>query len=75
MLKTAAPHPAIHSDGDHLSRGDVVDLRALKANIEKGKIRGAAVDVFPGEPKSSNARYDSGLLGLPNLILTPHIGG
>ncbi len=59
----------------NLSRGSVVDVKALKENIEKGKIRGAAIDVFPQEPKSNDEEFLSELRGLPNVILTPHIGG
>jgi D-3-phosphoglycerate dehydrogenase len=59
----------------NLSRGDVVDLSALKTNIEREKIKGAAVDVFPNEPKSANDNFNNALRGLSNVILTPHIGG
>ena len=59
----------------NLSRGDVVDINALKANIESGKIRGTAVDVFPKEPKNNSEPFESALIGMPNTILTPHIGG
>lgn len=59
----------------NLSRGHVVDLAALKKNILSGKIIGSAVDVFPEEPKSNNDPFESELIGLPNTILTPHIGG
>ncbi|MEM7549751.1 MAG: phosphoglycerate dehydrogenase [Bacteroidota bacterium] len=59
----------------NLSRGHVVDIPVLKKNIESGKISGAAVDVFPEEPKSNNDEFFSDLRGLPNVILTPHIGG
>lgn len=59
----------------NLSRGKVVDIEALKLNIESGKIRGAAIDVFPSEPKNNNEPFVSVLRGLPNTILTPHIGG
>jgi D-3-phosphoglycerate dehydrogenase len=59
----------------NLSRGHVVDIPALKAYIESGKIVGCAVDVFPEEPKSNKDPFDSELKGLPNTILTPHIGG
>jgi len=59
----------------NLSRGSVVDIQALKENVEKGKIRGAAIDVFPEEPKSNEEEFVSELRGLPNVILTPHIGG
>jgi D-3-phosphoglycerate dehydrogenase len=59
----------------NLARGHVVDIDALVENIKNGKIRGAAVDVFPQEPKSNDELLNTPLLGLPNLILTPHIGG
>lgn len=59
----------------NLSRGFVVDMKALKKNIESGKILGTAVDVFPYEPHSNNEKFISELQGLPNVILTPHIGG
>src|SRR5690554_1043485 len=59
----------------NLSRGHVVDIAALKANIESGKIAGCAVDVFPEEPNSNQDPFVSELKGLPNTILTPHIGG
>ncbi len=59
----------------NLSRGFVVDIPALKANLESGKLRGAAIDVFPKEPKSNEDPFESELIGLPNLLLTPHIGG
>ncbi|WMN06951.1 phosphoglycerate dehydrogenase [Marivirga arenosa] len=59
----------------NLSRGHVVDIQALKTNVESGKIKGCAVDVFPEEPKSNKDPFESELKGLPNTILTPHIGG
>ncbi|MEP2771819.1 MAG: phosphoglycerate dehydrogenase [Fulvivirga sp.] len=59
----------------NLSRGHVVDIPALKDNIESGKIAGAAVDVFPEEPKSNDEEFISELRQLPNTILSPHIGG
>ena len=59
----------------NLSRGFVVDYRALRAHIESGHITGAAVDVFPVEPKGRGDEFVSELRGLPNVILTPHIGG
>lgn len=59
----------------NLSRGHVVDIKALKKNIKSGKIRGAAIDVFPSEPMTNNDEFVSDLRGLPNTILTPHIGG
>lgn len=59
----------------NLARGPVVELSALKEALESGKVRGAGVDVFPEEPKSNKDPFESELKGLPNLILTPHIGG
>lgn len=59
----------------NLSRGHVVDVKALKENIVKGKVAGCSVDVFPYEPISNNEEFVSELRGLPNTILTPHIGG
>lgn len=59
----------------NLSRGFVVDYAALRTHIESGHIAGAAVDVFPEEPKGRGDEFVSELRGLPNVILTPHIGG
>jgi D-3-phosphoglycerate dehydrogenase len=59
----------------NLSRGFVVDYAALRTHIESGHIGGAAVDVFPVEPKGRGDVFVSELRGLPNVILTPHIGG
>jgi len=59
----------------NLSRGFVVDHVALRRNIESGHLAGAAVDVFPQEPRGRGEEFTSGLRGLPNVILTPHIGG
>lgn len=59
----------------NLSRGHVVDVKALRENILNGKIAGCAVDVFPYEPISNEEEFVSELRGLPNTILTPHIGG
>ena len=59
----------------NLSRGFVVDHAALRRNIESGHIAGAAIDVFPAEPKGNDEEFVSALRGLPNVILTPHIGG
>jgi D-3-phosphoglycerate dehydrogenase len=59
----------------NLSRGFVVDYAALRTRIESGAIAGAAVDVFPVEPKGRGDEFVSELRGLPNVILTPHIGG
>ncbi|MEQ9117961.1 phosphoglycerate dehydrogenase [Fulvivirga sp.] len=59
----------------NLSRGHVVDIDALKNNILNSKIAGAGIDVFPEEPKSNDDEFVSPLRGLPNVLLTPHIGG
>lgn len=64
--------------GAHLinnARGSVVDLGALAAALRSGAIGGAAIDVFPEEPASSEAPFQSELSGLANVILTPHVGG
>ncbi len=57
------------------SRGDVVDIPALKKRLEKGFLSGAAIDVFPEEPEKKGDVFASELQGLSNVILTPHIGG
>ncbi len=57
------------------SRGTVVDIDALAKALRSGHIAGAAIDVFPQEPKSNADRFESPLLGLDNVLLTPHIGG
>ena len=57
------------------SRGDVVDLNALKNALETGAISGAAIDVFPQEPERNGDPFSTVLQNLPNVILTPHIGG
>lgn len=59
----------------NLSRGHVVDIAALRDGILSGHIGGCAVDVFPEEPKNNKEPFTSELIGLPNTILTPHIGG
>jgi D-3-phosphoglycerate dehydrogenase / 2-oxoglutarate reductase len=59
----------------NLSRGHVVDLSALRKYMQQGKVKGAGIDVFPSEPKTNQEQFNSELKGLPNLILTPHIGG
>jgi D-3-phosphoglycerate dehydrogenase len=58
----------------NLSRGFVVNHEALAENLRSGKLSGAAVDVFPEEPASGELFSDS-LQNLPNVILTPHVGG
>ncbi|MGJ4885032.1 MULTISPECIES: phosphoglycerate dehydrogenase [unclassified Bradyrhizobium] len=65
-------------DGAYLinnSRGTVVDIEALASALREGKLSGAAVDVFPVEPASNADPFVSPLQGLPNVILTPHVGG
>ena len=57
------------------ARGDVVDIPALTQALKSGQLSGAAVDVFPEEPSSNDAEFISPLRGLPNVILTPHVGG
>ncbi len=59
----------------NLSRGHIVDIQALRENILSGKVAGCAIDVFPHEPVSNDDEFVSELRGLPNTILTPHIGG
>jgi D-3-phosphoglycerate dehydrogenase len=59
----------------NLSRGDVMDTWAVKDALERKHLGGLAVDVFPEEPKSNKDLFASPLQGLPNVILTPHIGG
>ena len=64
-------------DGAHLvnlSRGFVVDIKALTHALKSGKIAGAAVDVYPEEPRANGDFYTE-LKGLNNVILTPHVGG
>ncbi len=58
----------------NLSRGFVVDIPALVAALKSGKLGGAAIDVYPEEPRS-NGDFITELQGLDNVILTPHIGG
>ncbi|MBI5239049.1 MAG: phosphoglycerate dehydrogenase [Elusimicrobia bacterium] len=57
------------------SRGRVVDIPALARALRRGRLGGAAVDVFPTEPEGNGKGFRSPLQGLPNVILTPHIGG
>ncbi len=59
----------------NLSRGFVLDTAALRAHLLSGHLAGAAVDVFPTEPKSKDEEFVSDLRGIPNVILTPHVGG
>ncbi len=58
----------------NLSRGFVVDIPAMVHALKTKKLAGAAVDVYPEEP-ASNGPFKTALQGIPNVILTPHIGG
>ena len=74
----AAPQFNVMKKGAHLinaSRGSVVNIKDLASAIKAGQVGGAAVDVFPEEPASNKEKFTSDLQGLPNVILTPHIGG
>ncbi|HJW57204.1 MAG TPA: phosphoglycerate dehydrogenase [Burkholderiaceae bacterium] len=57
------------------SRGGVVDIDALNAALREGRLAGAALDVYPKEPRNDKEEFISPLRGLDNVILTPHIGG
>ncbi|MFI5154868.1 MAG: phosphoglycerate dehydrogenase [Chitinophagales bacterium] len=57
------------------ARGEVVDLDALAEAIREGRLSGAGIDVFPWEPEKNGDRFTTPLQGLPNVLLTPHIGG
>jgi D-3-phosphoglycerate dehydrogenase len=57
------------------SRGTVVDLDALATALREGRLLGAAIDVFPVEPASNNEKFRTPLQNIPNVILTPHVGG
>lgn len=57
------------------SRGTVVDLQALAQSLSENKIAGAAIDVYPTEPKSNKEEFTSPLREFDNVLLTPHIGG
>lgn len=59
----------------NLARGQVVDISALVENLKSGKILGAGVDVYPEEPKNNQEEFVSELRQIPNVILTPHVGG
>ncbi|TAF80569.1 MAG: phosphoglycerate dehydrogenase [Runella slithyformis] len=59
----------------NLARGHVVDVAALVDALKSGKVGGAGIDVFPYEPKTNNEIFESELRNLPNVIMTPHIGG
>lgn len=69
---------ALMKKGSYLinnARGTLVDIDALASALSSGHLRGAAVDVFPVEPKSNSDEFKSPLRGLDNVILTPHVGG
>jgi len=59
----------------NLSRGSLVDLKALRESLLQEHLAGAALDVYPAEPKSNDEPFECELAGVPNVILTPHIGG
>lgn len=57
------------------ARGTVIDIDALVNSLASGKLNGAAIDVFPIEPKSNSEEFESPLRAFDNVILTPHVGG
>ena len=57
------------------ARGEVVDLDALQMALKDGQLSGAAIDVFPWEPEKNGDKFQTPLQNIPNVILTPHIGG
>ena len=57
------------------ARGEIVDLEALAKCIKEGLLGGAAVDVFPNEPEKNGDSFSTPLQNLPNVLLTPHVGG
>ncbi|AGH82093.1 D-3-phosphoglycerate dehydrogenase [Psychromonas sp. CNPT3] len=74
----AAKEFALMKDGAifmNAARGTVVDIEALCDALKTKKISGAAIDVFPTEPKSKEEEFISPLRGFDNVILTPHVGG
>jgi len=74
----ASPQLALMRQGSYLinaSRGKVLQLDDLRDALVRGHLAGAAIDVFPNEPAGNDKSFDSVLQGLPNVILTPHIGG
>jgi D-3-phosphoglycerate dehydrogenase len=76
MITTA--HLARMRPGAYLlnaSRGSVVDLEALAEALRRGHLAGAAVDVYPDEPEGNGEGFATPLRGLPNVLLTPHVGG
>ncbi len=74
----AARELSVLRKGCHLinaSRGSIVDVHALAAAIQSGHVAGAAIDVFPEEPEANGDGFKSPLQGLPNVLLSPHVGG
>ncbi len=69
----AAMKPGVHLI--NASRGTVVDIDALAAALESGHVGGAAIDVFPVEPKGNDEPFQSPLTRFDNVLLTPHVGG
>ena len=59
----------------NMSRGSLIDFGALKESIQGGHLGGAAIDVYPAEPKSNDEPFATELAGVENVLLTPHIGG
>lgn len=57
------------------ARGEVVDLDALQLALKNGQLSGAAIDVYPWEPEKNGDKFQTPLQNIPNVILTPHIGG
>jgi D-3-phosphoglycerate dehydrogenase len=73
-----APQLAAMRKGAYLlnaSRGTVVDIPALAEALKSGHVAGAAIDVFPEEPETNSDGFTTPLRGLPNVVMTPHIGG
>jgi D-3-phosphoglycerate dehydrogenase len=59
----------------NLSRGDVMDVNSVREALLSKHLAGVGVDVFPSEPKTNKDRFESPLQNIPNVLLTPHIGG
>ena len=57
------------------SRGEVVDIEAVKTALENGRLSGVALDVYPHEPEENGATFHCSLQNMPNVLLTPHVGG
>jgi D-3-phosphoglycerate dehydrogenase / 2-oxoglutarate reductase len=77
-MMIAAPQLALMKKGSFLvnaSRGSVVDIEALTASLKSNQLAGAAIDVYPEEPEVNTDSFKTSLRGIPNVVLTPHIGG